>query len=149
MTEPEFAVREQAVATAILDGRNMLDEVRRIRAEKLEQGIHYRQVGKLVLYSESGIEAVRALIGVGTGGDGSPPALRPPERPKTERVRVTRVFEKNLKFMDGVLVKDGARVTIRVRDSRMFAPGMTMECASDGGALWEYLGRLPRARGVW
>lgn len=60
---------------------------------------------------------------------------------------VVRVYPLNRRIV--LAARDGARVRVRVPNSKNLVPGMAMKCRHRDGDLWELAQRLPRWRGKW
>lgn len=146
----DFTLPEKQVAGSILPGRQMLEQVQAYRRQELTRGLDYEIVAGKCLYTQAAYSAMLAsLSGAGAAPDG------PPSQPEKKRAApadavVTRVFPQNPRFM---LARMGTTdITVRIRETRNFCAGMTLEAAflvPTGGPTWDWIGRLPKARGTW
>jgi hypothetical protein len=136
-----FAINEDRLAKDIGIARKLLAELRK----KAVRGIDYDVVDRKITYSKDGALKMAKLCGV---KDVSPAEVEKtiPGKPAI----ITQVYVKNKKYMEAE--KDGHKITIRVRENTRFIPGMEIEAGKlvlASGTLWDFIGRLPRARGTW
>jgi hypothetical protein len=152
-----FTVKEQVVAESLLPGPKMRNRIAEVRDTLLVAGQDFVKKGKDVLYSAGGVERLADLL----RGEAMPKKDAADEKraaieaameelPRA-RVKVTRVFATNTKFLHAEMVgvTTNTSVTVRVRENKNFMPGMEMDVLRGVGGVWDYVGYLPRARGRW
>jgi len=150
-----FAIDEEKLAKDIGLPRKILVGLRK----KLVQGVDYDTVERKITYTKDGALKMARECGIKD--------VSPQEEKKTgpeKTVVVTVIYVKNKKYMEAVrrspektAMADGEaekdeKIVIRVRENTRFIPGMEItseKLVYSGGALWDFVGRLPRARGVW
>ena len=154
-----FDMREQDVAATLLPGETLRERLMDVRAKYLKEGRDYVALPQRgVMYSKDGVKALAQALrldegnegGVGAS-DGSGAAVAMiqaiPDVILKKEVRVVKVFLGNRRYLHAEDDK-GTLLTVRVRDNELFLPGMEMEVLKDG-AVWDYVGPMPRARGRW
>jgi len=152
-------MREQDVAATLLPGETLRERLMDVRAKYLKEGRDYVALPQRgVMYSKDGVKALAQALrldegnegGVGAS-DGSGAAVAMiqaiPDVILKKEVRVVKVFLGNRRYLHAEDDK-GTLLTVRVRDNELFLPGMEMEVLKDG-AVWDYVGPMPRARGRW
>jgi len=152
-------MREQDVAATLLPGETLRERLMDVRAKYLKEGRDYVALPRRgVMYSKDGVKALAQALrldegnegGVGAS-DGSGAAVAMiqaiPDVILKKEVRVVKVFLGNRRYLHAEDDK-GTLLTVRVRDNELFLPGMEMEVLKDG-AVWDYVGPMPRARGRW
>ena len=154
-----FDMREQDVAATLLPGETLRERLMDVRAKYLKEGRDYVALPQRgVMYSKDGVKALAQALrldegnegGVGAS-DGSGAAVAMiqaiPDVILKKEVRVVKVFLGNRRYLHAEDDKV-TLLTVRVRDNELFLPGMEMEVLKDG-AVWDYVGPMPRARGRW
>jgi hypothetical protein len=138
-----------------------LKRVRGLRRRALREGEHWLVIEREVVYSLSGVQAMRdhlRSLGV-TTADGKAPAKEEPARepvapagpPTRAQARVLRLYP-NKRLLQCELIQGRARVEVlaMVRDNTNFMPGMALELTNSPATNnWQYCGRMPRRRGKW
>jgi hypothetical protein len=119
-----------------------VEQLRALR-RRMTAPLHFLRTREGVEYTEAGVQAL-----AGFGVRMSPAGKR------VEGLRVTRVYpaaRRGSNWLDAT--KEGRPVRVRVLDSSRFAPGMLLPeehlraTVTDG--VVDFVGRLPRQRGVW
>ena len=136
-----FTIDEEKLAKDIGIVRKVIVNLRK----KLARGIDYDTVDRRITYTKEGAKKIALIYGIKD-------AVMETEK-KTDRgtsAFVTRVYEKNHGYMEAK--KDDKIIVIRVRENTRFIIGMEIapeKVVYSRGALWDFIGKLPRARGVW
>ena len=141
------------------------ERVRELRVAHLREGEDWVMQGTAVVLSAQGLARMQKLVLAG-----SSPAL-PESGPVAAEARVpvgqvfaavarvrVRVTERarNVRVIMAARVEgvpapgEPARLMVLVQSTELFMPGMEMEVAPvEGRGCFQYLGRLPRRKGVW
>jgi len=160
-------VSEEHVATALMPGRPFKEALAKLREEHLSKVEHFRIDGGRVEYSPSGVEALIAVLQLqkkdaAQAVDAATQPDLPPAGPTTATERsdgrtapgsatLTRVWLGNPHYMQAKFPA-GPLVTIRVRATSTFCAGMVIpaeQLVKVNDLMWDFVGRLPRARGTW
>jgi len=136
--------------------------------KKLVRGTDYEFVDRRITYTTAGAQKMAVLCGVDWAPCVAEAAIQVKTRgggnyqtagivgDSSKSAFVTVIYKKNRKYMEAE--KDGERIVIRVRTNENFVPKNSTFLGTEitaeklvhsGGALWDFIGRLPRARGVW
>lgn len=130
------------------------EAVRELRSKHLYENEDYGVVGREIRYSQDGIRGLAAVLkknapdGVRAGD--LAPAIHPAAGPAADSARVARIYPTNPQYLEAVM--GGKTVTVKVRDNFHFLPGMILPAgnlARRNERLFDFCGRLPRARGRW
>ncbi|MDD8013338.1 MAG: hypothetical protein PHX05_07665 [Acidobacteriota bacterium] len=128
--------------------------MRRIRSESdlthEDYGVERRQIR----YSEAGLQKIGALLAKNNAKEASAimgsAFAAPAKKDEPKPAVVKTVYVKNTRFLEAMM--GDTLIVVRVRVNKFFLPGMELGPAGlvhAGGNMWDYVGRLPRARGVW
>jgi hypothetical protein len=118
-------------------------DLRGYRKNMLEDQVHFRKISGRVFYTPAGIARICSVIGADSQ------AVNSQKNKGTSDLLVLRTGFRNRTILEG-RHPDGAVVRIRVRDCKNFLPGMNLAgCLHIEEDLWDYVGKMPRARGVW
>jgi hypothetical protein len=121
--------------------RDVLEEV---RAHALTEGQDWLTERRRVCYTPSGVE--KALEALQAPKKEAAAALeKTPER----AVFYVAKIPLNTRVLLATADKErkGPRVTIRVRDSRLFTIGLAIAATPTDGASWNFVGKHPRKKG--
>jgi hypothetical protein len=156
----EFTVNEREMAEQILAGEVTREKAAELRKKHLRPGKDWVRTARGVFLTVTAAEALRGMMAPGTELPASvlttaaeaptePVRSRDAARPEME-FKVTRVYPLNPRYMEGT--QGEHQIRIRVRSTINFVTGMALPAAEmrdAGNGLWDYVGRLPRARGRW
>lgn len=149
-----FDIDEEQLARDLGLLRRTIVEVRK----KLKKGVDFDFVNRRISYSAEGAAKVADFCGVKRTFTSSGCKSDPNKTIFAEKTPaiVTAIYQRNRKFMEAD--KGGQKIVIRVRTNENFIPRshgvegtvITPEkLVYSGGTLWDFIGKLPRARGVW
>ena len=125
-----------------------------LRAEHLTEGPHFRVVRNAVVLTASGLEIIVAALNPrpapSPGAESpQPQAAACPDGPPERVTMVVRRVPPNIRLLLASKADDRTERVVRVRDNRLFMPGMMLTAIHCGNSLYQFMGRLPRRKGKW
>ena len=148
----EYPYTEERVAAALGVTRERVAELRK-ECLFVDTDVQVRRTR--ILYSQAAIgKLVQALGGLPKEAPAEAARLlekktAPAEAPLLDAV-VTRVYGRNRQYLEASL--GGRAIQVRVRSNERFVEGMTIESRAlvmVNERVFDFVGRLPRARGRW
>lgn len=148
----EYPYTENQVSAALGVTRERVAELRKA-CLFVDTDVQVRR--KQILYSQAAIgKLVQALGGLPKEAPAEAARLiekktAPVAAPLLDAV-VTRVYGRNRQYLEASL--GGRPIVVRVRSNERFVEGMTIESRAlvmVNDRVFDFVGRLPRARGVW
>ena len=134
------------------------ERIAALRAERLTEGPHFRSVRNAVVLTASGLEIIASAL----RPDSSPsPGLASPapaavgmqDGPPARVLMVVRRVPPNIRLLLASILPekldDRTERVVRVKDNRLFMPGMMLNAIDCGQNLYQFTGRLPRRKGRW
>jgi hypothetical protein len=125
-----------------------------LRVERLTEGPHFRIVRNAVVLTASGLEIIASALRPesspsATVASPAPPALGVQDGPAPRVMMVVRRVPPNIRVL--LCSPAGSQIerVVRVRDNRLFTPGMVLEAINGGTNGLQFTGRLPRRKGRW
>ena len=125
-----------------------------LRVERLTEGKHFRIVRNAVVLTASGLEIIASALrpessASATVASPAPPALAIQDGPAPRVMMVVRRVPPNIRVL--LCSPAGSQIerVVRVRDNRLFTPGMVLEAINGGTNGLQFTGRLPRRKGRW
>ncbi len=130
------------------------ERIAALRAEHLTEGAHFRNVRNAVVLTASGLEIIVAALAPRSApapADKSPQpqAAACPDGPPERVTMVVRRVPPNIRLLLASKLDDRTERVVRVRDNRLFMPGMSLTVIHCGSGLFQFTGRLPRRKGKW
>ena len=130
------------------------ERIAALRAERLTEGQHFRIVRNAVVLTASGLEIVVTALKPGRSpspADESPVAKAAgvPDGPPERVLMVVRRVPPNIRLLLCSILDDRTERVVRVKDNRLFMPGMALNAIYCGQNLYQFTGRLPRRKGRW
>ena len=130
------------------------ERIAALRAEHLTEGPHFRSVRNAVVLTASGLELIVAALNPRSApapADKSPQtqAAACPDGPPERVAMVVRRVPPNIRLLLASKLDDRTERVVRVRDNRLFMPGMMLTAIDCGQNLFQFTGRLPRRKGRW
>ena len=142
------------IALCVASRRVARERIAALRAEHLTEGAHFRNVRNAVVLTASGLEIIVAALAPRSApapADKSPQpqAAACPDGPPERVTMVVRRVPPNLRLLLASKLDDRTERVVRVRDNRLFMPGMSLTVIHCGSGLFQFTGRLPRRKGKW
>lgn len=130
------------------------ERIAALRAERLTEGQHFRIVRNAVVLTASGLEIVVTALKPGRSpspADESPVAQAAgvPDGPPARVSMTVRRVPANIRLLLCSILNDRTERVVRVKDNRLFMPGMNLTALDCGQNLFQFTGRLPRRKGRW
>ena len=130
------------------------ERIAALRAERLTEGPHFRIVRNAVVLTASGLETIASALRPDSlpspaVASPAPPALGVQDGPAPRVMMVVRRVPPNIRVL--LCSPAGSQIerVVRVRDNRLFTPGMVLEAINGGTNGLQFTGRLPRRKGRW
>jgi len=125
-----------------------------LRVERLTEGKHFRIVRNAVVLTASGLEIIASALRPEASpspaiASPAPPALGIQDGPAPRVMMVVRRVPPNIRILLCSLLNRPNERAVRVRDNRLFMPGMTFQVIDGGANGLQFTGRLPRRKGRW
>ena len=137
------------------------ERIAALRNERLTEGVHFRMVRNAVVLTARGLEIIASALRPGAASPApapSPDNITPglpaagicAGRPARVSMLVLRV-PANIRVLlcSRKNVSTRTESVVRVRDNRLFMPGMVLEAIDGGRDGLQFTGRLPRRKGRW
>ena len=122
-----------------------MSDLRKIRAEKLTEGLHWVAVGNGQHLTQDGVQALSALLTLQVEETAG---LAQPAQPRQAITLHVRRLVRNPRLLMCSVEKDGPPdVRLKVRDASRFRPGMVLDsCFHDHDDVFTFEGKMPRVR---
>jgi hypothetical protein len=130
------------------------ERIAALRSEHLTEGPHFRNVRNAVVLTASGLDLIVAALAPRSAPSlaaesPQPQAAACPDGPPERVTMVVRRVPPNIRLLLACKLDDRTERVVRVRDNRLFMPGMMLTAIHCGNSLFQFTGRLPRRKGKW
>jgi CRISPR/Cas system CMR subunit Cmr4 (Cas7 group RAMP superfamily) len=128
-------------------------EALRVLRPHFKENEDWKKERRAVVWSEKGVELMTAYLALNNAKEAGKimeSVFAKPAPVEQKNAVIQRVFLNNQRFMEAVAGE--LTIIVRVRTNKNFIRGMELpmeQLKNCGGNMWDYVGRLPRGRGIW